>query len=39
MYNIYIEEKKKKDLENRTKEKEKYLKYKAKFSSKSNIFS
>ena len=34
MYNLYIEEKKKKDIENKKKEEEKYLKYKEKFSRK-----
>ena len=34
MYNIYAEEKKKRDLENKKKEEEKILKYKEKFQSK-----
>ena len=34
MYNIYTEEKKKKELENRQKEELKKLKYKEKFQSK-----
>ena len=36
MYNIYIEEKKKRDLENKKKEELKILKYKEKFQSKKN---
>lgn len=31
MYNIYIEQKKQKELENKKKEEDKYLKYRAKF--------
>ena len=38
MYNIYVEEKKKKDVENKKKEEEKVLKYKEKFQSKINYF-
>ena len=34
MYNIYVEEKKQKDLENKKKEEEKILKYKEKLQSK-----
>ncbi len=34
MYNIYVEEKKKKELENRKKEELRLLKYKQKFESK-----
>ena len=34
MYNIYVEEKNKKDLENKKKEELKILKYKEKFQSK-----
>ena len=37
MYNIYIEEKKKRDLENKKKEELKLLKYKEKFQSKFKI--
>ena len=36
MYNIYVEEKKKRDLENKKKEELKILKYKEKFESKKN---
>ena len=36
MYNIYVEEKKKRDLENKKKEEQKILKYKEKFQSKKN---
>jgi len=36
MYNIYVEEKKKRDLENKKKEELKILKYKEKFQSKKN---
>jgi len=36
MYNIYVEEKKKRDLENKKKEQIKILKYKEKFQSKKN---
>ncbi len=38
MYNIYIEEKKKRDVENQKKEEEKILKYKEKFQSKIKNF-
>ena len=34
MYNIYVEEKKQRDLENKKREEEKILKYKEKFQSK-----
>ena len=37
MYNIYVEEKKQKELENKKKEELKILKYKEKFESKKNI--
>ena len=36
MYNLYVEEKKKRDLENKKKEELKILKYKEKFESKKN---
>ena len=37
MYNIYTEEKRKRELENKQKEQLKELKYKEKFQSKKNI--
>ena len=38
MYNIYVEEKRKKELENKQKEEQKILKYKERFQSKKNKF-
>ena len=38
MYNIYVKEKKQKELENKKKEELKILKYKEKFESKKYIF-
>ncbi len=38
MYNIYVEEKKKKELEKKKKEELKILRYKEKFQSKKKIY-
>ncbi len=38
MYNIYVEEKRKRDIENKQKEEQKILKYKERFQSKNNKF-
>jgi hypothetical protein len=38
MYNIYIEEKRKRDIANKQKEEQKILKYRERFQSKNNEF-
>ncbi len=37
MYNIYLEEKRQKEIEEKRKEEERYLKYKKRYKSKSNL--